>query len=227
MSRLKKPPSVSALLRLLDKRWPAATTELTHRDPWQLLVATILSAQCTDARVNLVTPGFFKRWPAIADVASARLPDIQKEIHSTGFYRNKAKSIQGAARRVLEAHAGRVPRTMAEMLEIPGVARKTANVVLGTAFGIAEGVVVDTHIHRLSRRLGLTKEDRPEKIEQDLMRLVPKARWILFGHQLVLHGRHVCQAKKPLCPDCSLRPLCPSAQLFLHKPDPKPGDEKK
>jgi len=199
------------MLRGLDRLYPAADCELDRKDPFQLLCATVLSAQCTDERVNMVTPALFARFPTPASLAEAPLPVLEDMIRSTGFFRNKAKNLTGAARVLAERWGGEVPRSMEELLQLPGVARKTANVVLGTGFGIAAGVVVDTHVTRLAQRLGLTRETVPEKIEADLMNLIPKERWILFSHQLIWHGRRVCHARKPLCDSCALAPYCPSA----------------
>jgi endonuclease-3 len=199
---------LAEILRLLDKMYPQATCALLHENPWQLLVATILSAQCTDRRVNEVTPGLFRKYPTPADFASVRPEVLANDIRSTGFFNNKAKSIVGAAQRVMGTFGGKVPRTMEEMLTIPGAARKTANVVLGTAYGLASGVVVDTHVQRLSARLDLTKHTDPVKIEQDLMKMLPKEKWILFSHQLILHGRALCVARSPKCGECDLNPLC-------------------
>ena len=199
---------VRRILEGLDKMYPGATCALHHRTPWELLVATILSAQCTDKRVNEVTPGLFAKYPTIRDFAAVRPEVLAEDIRSTGFFNNKAKAIVGAARKILADFGGEVPRTMEEMLTIPGVARKTANVVLGTAYGIASGVVVDTHVQRVSRRLDLTKQEDPVKIEQDLMKTIPQDRWILFSHQVILHGRARCTARKPRCPECLLDPLC-------------------
>lgn len=202
---------VTSLLQELHALYPSPECALVHGDPFQLLVATILSAQCTDERVNLVTPGLFAKWGTPAELAEVPLPVLEQEIRSTGFFRNKAKNIRGAARALLERHGGEVPRTMDELLELPGVARKTANVVLGTAFGIAVGVVVDTHVARLSQRLGLCRETSPEKIERDLCALVPQQDWIWFSHALIWHGRRVCAARKPACERCTLAAICPSA----------------
>jgi endonuclease-3 len=199
---------VAEILRRLDKMYPDATCALHHQGPWQLLVATILSAQCTDKRVNEVTPGLFAKYPTPADFAAVRPEVLAQDIRSTGFFNNKAKSIVGAAQRVIGAFGGEVPRTMEELLTIPGAARKTANVVLGTAYGIASGVVVDTHVQRLSKRLDLSKHTEPVKIEQDLMKIIPRERWILFSHQLILHGRALCQARGPQCGKCDLNPIC-------------------
>lgn len=204
------PERVAEILRRLEAAYPNAECALHHRNAWELLVATILSAQCTDARVNMVTPELFRQFPTPQAMAQASLPVIEEEIRSTGFYRNKAKSIVGAARKIVTDFAGKVPKTMAELLTVPGAARKTANVVLGVAYGIAEGVVVDTHVLRLSRRLGLTKETDPKKVEQDLIRIIPKDHWIQFSHELIHHGRQVCLARKPRCVDCTLETLCHS-----------------
>lgn len=192
----------------LDRMYPAATCALSHRNPWELLVATILSAQCTDKRVNEVTPDLFAKYPTPRDFAAVRPEVLARDIRSTGFFNNKAKSIVGAAKAVVSEYGGVVPKTMEEMLKIPGVARKTANVVLGTAYGIPAGVAVDTHVQRVSQRLDLTKQNDPVKIERDLMKTIPQERWILFSHQLILHGRERCQARKPRCAECLLDPLC-------------------
>lgn len=202
---------MKAILQKLDRLYPKADCELDRRNPFELLCATILSAQCTDERVNLVTPALFARFPTPAALATAPAPVIEDMIRSTGFFRNKAKSLLGAARLLCEKWAGEVPRSMDELLELPGVARKTANVVLGTAYNIAEGVVVDTHVQRLSLRLALTRKTDPKGIEQDLMKVVPQDRWIRFSHQLIWHGRRVCFARKPECGSCLLAPHCPSA----------------
>jgi len=194
----------------LDLLFPQAQCALRHENPFQLLVATILSAQCTDERVNKVTPELFRKYPTPQDYATLRNPVLEQEIRSTGFFRNKSKSLIGAAKKLLTDFGGQVPRTMEEMLTLPGVARKTANVVLGTAYGIATGVVVDTHIFRIAHRLKLSKQKTPEKVEQDLMKLVPQERWITFGHQVIWFGRKICQARKPLCPQCPMEPLCDS-----------------
>lgn len=199
---------VEEILDLLDRMYPKAICALHHRNAWELLVATILSAQCTDKRVNEVTPGLFAKYPTPRDFAAVRPEVLAEDIRSTGFFNNKAKSLVGAAKKVVGEFGGKVPRTMEEMLTIPGVARKTANVVLGTAYGIASGVVVDTHVQRVSRRLDLTRETDPVKIEKDLIRIVPQKRWILFSHQVIHHGRERCQARKPRCAICLLDPLC-------------------
>ena len=199
---------VSNILRTLDEMYPAASCALLHDNPWQLLVATILSAQCTDKRVNEVTPGLFAKYPTPQDFAAVRPEVLANDIRSTGFFNNKAKSIVGAALKVVNQFGGQVPRTMDEMLTIPGAARKTANVVLGTAYGIASGVVVDTHVTRISRRLDLTKNTEPVKIEEDLKKIIPQERWILFSHQIILHGRALCVARAPECGQCGLNSLC-------------------
>jgi endonuclease-3 len=202
------PKRVHAILRKLDEAYPAATCALTHDDPFQLLISTILSAQCTDERVNRVTSILYKKYRNAKDLAYADPNEIEKEIRPTGFFRNKTKSIIGASKKIVEGFKGEVPASMAELLTLPGVARKTANVVLGTAFGIAAGVVVDTHVQRLSRRLDLSKNTDPKKIEQDLMRIIPQDRWVLLAHQLIWHGRRVCQARKPKCLECNLERIC-------------------
>jgi endonuclease III len=202
------PARVRAILKGLDAAYPAATCALRHENPWQLLIATILSAQCTDEVVNVVTTTLFPKYPDAKALAYANPSEVEQDIRPTGFFRNKTKSIMGASKRILEELRGEVPRTMEELLTLPGVARKTANVVLGCAFGIAAGVVVDTHVQRLSGRLDLTKNTDPKKIEQDLMQILPQDRWILFSHQLIWHGRRVCQARKPKCIDCNLERIC-------------------
>ena len=199
---------VRAILKKLDEAYPAATCALTHHNAFQLLIATILSAQCTDERVNQVTPKLFAKYPAPSDLAYANPAELQQEIRSTGFFRNKTKSIIGASKTIVEQFHGQVPKTMDEMLTLPGVARKTANVVLGTGFGITSGIVVDTHVQRVSGRLDLTKNTDPKKIEQDLMHVIPQEKWIHFAHQVIWHGRRVCQARKPLCIECNLERIC-------------------
>ena len=199
---------LEGIFTTLDKLFPQATCALHHDNPWQLLVATILSAQCTDERVNKVTPGLFAKYPAVQDFANASRDELAQDIRSTGFFNNKSRSLIGAARAILAEHQGQVPRTMEELLRVPGAARKTANVVLGTAYGVASGVVVDTHVQRIARRLDLTKNDDPVKIEQDLMKIVPQDRWILFAHQLIHFGRQICIARKPRCASCPLDPIC-------------------
>jgi endonuclease III len=199
---------IARILAGLDKLFPDVTCALHHKDAWQLLVATILSAQCTDERVNKVTPGLFKKYPTIQDFANVSQDELANDIRSTGFFNNKARSVIGAAKKILEDHDGIVPKTMDQMLEIPGAARKTANVVLGTAYNIASGVVVDTHVQRIAQRLDLTKNTEPVKIELDLMKTVPQAKWILFSHQVIHFGRQICVARKPRCSSCPLDPLC-------------------
>ncbi len=199
---------IAKILECLDEMYPNVTCELHHENAWQLLVATILSAQCTDKRVNMVTPGLFKKYPDIRDFAAVSPEELGEDIKSTGFYNNKAKSVIGAAKRVLSEFGGVVPETMEEMLTIPGAARKTSNVVLGTVYGIASGVVVDTHVQRISRRLDLTTEEDPVKIEKDLTKILPQSRWILFSHQMIHHGRRLCMARNPQCGDCAINPLC-------------------
>jgi endonuclease-3 len=196
------------ILAELDTLYPAATCALHHHNAWELLVATILSAQCTDRRVNEVTPGLFRKYPAIRDFANANQAELAMDIRSTGFFNNKSKSLIGAAKKILTDFGGEVPRNMEDLLKVPGAARKTANVVLGTAFGIPSGVVVDTHVQRVTRRLDLTKNEDPAKIEQDLVKTVPKDRWILFSHQVIHFGRNLCEARKPKCPECPLDPVC-------------------
>jgi endonuclease-3 len=196
------------ILQALDQRYPNVTCALKHQEAWQLLVATILSAQCTDERVNKVTPGLFRKYPEIQDFAAVKPEVLAEDIRSTGFFNNKAKSITGAARKILSDHGGKVPRTMEELLSVPGAARKTANVVLGTAYGIASGVVVDTHVARIANRLDLTKHADPVKIEQDLIKALPEDRWIHFAHQVIHFGRQMCIARKPKCQECPLEPHC-------------------
>jgi endonuclease III len=203
------------ILTALDSLYPNATCALHHRNAWELLVATILSAQCTDKRVNEVTPGLFAKYPTVEDFANAPQEQLANDIRSTGFFNNKAKSVIGAARRILTEFGGQVPRTMEELLTVPGAARKTSNVVLGTAYGIASGVVVDTHVQRVAARLDLTKNEEPVKIEQDLMKILPQQRWILFSHQIIHFGRNICVARKPRCPECPLDPVCYAADKTL------------
>ena len=202
---------IEAILAGLDEMYPAATCELVHDNAFQLIVATILSAQCTDKRVNMVTPEVFRRWPDAASLARAKPKELEKVIQSTGFFRAKTKNLIGMAKGLVKNHGGEVPREMDALLPLPGVARKTANVVLGTAFGIADGVVVDTHVARLSARLALSDEEDPKKIERDLMEKIPRDRWIQFSHQLIWHGRRTCFARKPNCAACLLAPHCPAA----------------
>jgi len=199
---------LNGILDELDKLFPAATCALQHKNAWQLLVATILSAQCTDERVNKVTPDLFKKYPSMQDFANASRDELAQDIRSTGFFNNKARSLIGAARKILSDYKGQVPRTMEDLLSVPGAARKTANVVLGTAYGIASGIVVDTHVQRIAQRLDLTKNTEPAKIEEDLMKTVPTEKWILFSHQVIHFGRQICIARKPRCASCPLDPIC-------------------
>ncbi|MGE0552028.1 MAG: endonuclease III [Gemmatimonadales bacterium] len=201
------------VLARLKRAYPDATCALDHRTPYELLVATILSAQCTDVRVNLVTPALFARFPTPADLANADPAELEEMIRSTGFFRNKTRSLLGMAQALVERHGGVVPRTMDELKVLPGVGRKTANVVLGNAFGIDEGIVVDTHVTRLSRLLGLTRETDAVKIEQDLTAVVPRSDWTIVSHLLIYHGRQVCIARRPRCAECVLNDACPSAEL--------------
>jgi endonuclease-3 len=205
------PERINEILKRLDQRYPAATCALHHNSAWELLVATILSAQCTDVRVNMVTPILFEKYPTPEAFATLQPEELEPAIRSTGFFRNKSKSVVGAARKLISDFGGQVPRTMDELLQLPGVARKTANVVLGTWFKIADGIVVDTHVHRISRRLELTKHEDPRKIEQELMKVIPRDTWIIFSHQLIWHGRTLCVARKPKCVDCPLENLCHAA----------------
>lgn len=206
---------LTRILELLDEHYPNVTCELDHKTPWQLLAATILSAQCTDKRVNMVTPELFRRYPTVQDLANAHPAEVSEIIRTTGFFNNKTKSLIGAAKKLLSEFKGEVPQTMKELLGVPGAARKTANVVLGTAYGIPSGVVVDTHVQRISRRLDLTKESTPEKIEQDLMKILPQEKWILFSHQIIHHGRKICEARKPKCTICPLEQVCYSKDKRL------------
>ena len=204
------PARVEAILKGLDEAYPEAVCALTHRTPWELLVATILSAQCTDVRVNMVTPELFRRFPTPQTMAKAEIPELIELIRTTGFFNNKAKSIKGAAQAIVEQFGGKVPETLAELITVPGAARKTANVVLGVSYGKAEGVVVDTHVFRISRRLDLTKSETAEKVEQDLMKILPHDRWISYSHQVIHHGRQVCVARGPKCKECNLETVCKS-----------------
>ena len=206
---------VAEILATLDRMFPDVTCALHHSNPWELLVATILSAQCTDERVNKVTPGLFRKYPTMRDFAAVRPEVLAEDIRSTGFFNNKAKSVTGAATTILRDFGGEIPRTMEQMLTVPGAARKTANVVLGTAFGIPAGVVVDTHVQRISRRLDLTKKTEPVQIEQDLMKIIPQNKWILFSHQVIHHGRSLCIARRPKCADCPLDPICYAADKTI------------
>jgi endonuclease-3 len=199
---------VAAILAKLEEAYPDATCELRHENPFQLLVSTILSAQCTDVRVNQVAETLYKKYPDAKAFAYATPSELEMEIRPTGFFRNKTKSVMGASKAILERFGGEVPRTMEEILTLPGVARKTGNVVLGTAYGITSGIVVDTHVLRLSKRLDLTRNDDPKKVEQDLMQVIPREKWIQFSHQLIWHGRRVCHARKPKCTECNLESLC-------------------
>ena len=219
-ARKEKPPSkynpvaperVSEILKRLDQLYPNVTCALTHTSAWELLVATILSAQSTDVNVNRVTPELFRKYPTVEAFAALTPEQLEPDVRSTGFFRNKSKSVVGAAKQVVADFGGQVPHTMEELLTLPGVARKTANVVLGSWFKIAEGVVVDTHVHRISRRLELTTNSDPQKIEQDLMRVIPRDKWILFSHQIIWHGRKLCIARKPKCVDCLLENICHAA----------------
>ena len=212
---MTKAERVQALVKAFPKVYPDAHCELDFKTPLQLLVATILSAQCTDKRVNLVTPALFARYRSAKEFAAAQPEELEKAIQSTGFFRNKAKSIRAAAAAIERNHRGKVPKTMAELHALPGVGRKTANVVLGNAFNVNEGIVVDTHVARLSGRLGLTKENNPEKIERDLMKLVPREHWTNWSHWLIWHGRRRCFARKPDCRNCEVLKLCPSGPKFI------------
>ena len=206
---------IGPILRILHREYPRSRTALQFETPLQILVATILAAQCTDERVNQITPALFRKYPDAAALASADRQELEAEIRPTGFFRNKAKSIIGAARKIVADFGGVVPARMDQLVTLPGVARKTANIVLSSGYGIAEGIAVDTHVKRLSGRLGLSRQRDPEKIERDLLKLVPKGEWLDFNYMLVNHGRKVCQARKPRCPACPLRTLCPSAvKLF-------------
>jgi endonuclease-3 len=205
----QKKARVAKIIAGLQKAYPNAHCELDHSNSLELLIATILSAQCTDKRVNMVTPQLFKKYRTAQDFANARLSELEEEIKTTGFFRNKAKSITKATRNIVEKHGGKVPNTMEELIALGGVGRKTANVVLGNAFGINKGVVVDTHVARLSERLGLTKEEDPAKIEMALMNLVPQEQWTLFSHWLIWHGRRRCYARSPDCPNCEIKSVCP------------------
>lgn len=211
-----KPARVAEILDILHATYPNAECALVHKDAWQLLVATILSAQCTDVRVNMVTPKLFATYPTPAEMAKAPIEAIEEIIRTTGFYHNKAKSIQGAGRVISEQFHSKVPETMAELLTVPGAARKTSSVVLGVAYGKAEGIVVDTHVFRLSRRLGLSQSDTAQAVEQDLMKVIPHPRWIQFSHELIYLGRQICEARKPKCAACPLEQLCKSPDKTWH-----------
>ena len=210
------PERIAAILKALDEAYPDAVCALHHKTPWELLVATILSAQCTDVRVNMVTPELFRRFPTPAAMAKAPMPELIALIRTTGFFNNKAKSIQGAAKAIVEKFNGQVPRTLAELITVPGAARKTANVVLGVSYGVAEGVVVDTHVFRIAHRLNLAKADTPQKVEEELMKILPREKWIDFSHQIIHHGRQVCIARKPKCNLCNLEQLCHSKDKTWH-----------
>lgn len=205
------------IIKRLRKAYPDAHCALRHTNPFELLIATILSAQCTDERVNIVTATLFRKYKSPQDFVKVSQPELERDIHSTGFFRNKAKNIKAASRRIIDVYDGRIPQTMDEILTLGGVARKTANVVLGNAFGIASGIVVDTHVGRLSQRLGLTEQKTPEKIERDLQELVPKKHWVMFPHWLIFHGRQICQARKPKCLECVLSGICPSYEFFVEQ----------
>jgi len=200
-------------LRRLDRMYPDATCALVHEGPYELLVATILSARCTDKVVNTVTPELFRRFPTPASLAEAEQGEVEQIVHACGTFRNKAKNLRAAARQLVEEHEGRVPDRMEALTELAGVARKTANVVLGTAYGIAEGIVVDTHVHRIANRLGFVRQDTPEKTERALLERIPRRRWIKLSHQLIEHGRERCVARKPRCESCTLAPDCPAAEV--------------
>jgi endonuclease-3 len=205
---------IGKIIRILRREYPNSRTALRYETPLQILIATILAAQCTDERVNKVTPGLFQKYPTAADFANADRATLEAEIRSTGFFRNKAKSIIGAARKIVEDYGGEVPSMMEELLTLPGVARKTANIVLSSGYGKAEGIAVDTHVRRLAGRLELSRQTVPEKIEKDLLKIVPRRDWLDFNYILVNHGRKICKARKPLCPQCAVRKLCPSAVTF-------------
>ena len=213
MSDDKKKRTIEIIKRL-KKAYPDAHCALNHSNAFELLIATILSAQCTDERVNIVTADLFRKYRGPRDYLKVPQSQLERDIHSTGFFRNKSKNIQAACKRIVEEYGGKVPDSMEELLTLPGVARKTANVVLGNAFGIASGIVVDTHVARLSQRLGLTKNETAEKIETDLRELVPKKHWIMFSHWLITHGRRICQARKPKCRECVLAKVCPSFEIY-------------
>lgn len=214
--RETSPERVSEILRILAETYPEAECALHHKSPWELLVATILSAQCTDVRVNMVTPKLFETYPTPKAMAEAPIEALEELIRTTGFYHNKAKSIQGAGRVITEQFANKVPKTMAELLTVPGAARKTASVVLGVAYGLSEGIVVDTHVFRLSRRLGLSRSETPQAVEQDLMKVIPKDRWIQLSHELIHHGRSICEARKPKCAECPLEQICHAPDKTWH-----------
>jgi len=209
---------IETIIKVLKKEYPLSRTALEFQNPLQIMVATILSAQCTDKRVNMVTPALFAKYPRVQDFAQARTEELEEEIRSTGFYRNKARNIIAAADRIIADFQGRVPDTMEELLTLPGVARKTANIILSDGFGKAEGIAVDTHVKRLAGRMGLSREKDPNKIERDLMAVVPRSEWLDFNHILVDHGRAVCRARKPECPRCVVRRFCPFPDQLEKKP---------
>jgi endonuclease-3 len=213
---------IGKIIRILRREYPRSRTSLEYETPLQILVATILAAQCTDERVNQITPALFRKYPTAAALAGADLEVLEAEVRPTGFFRNKARSIIGASRKIVEDFGGEVPANMADLVTLPGVARKTANIVLSSGYGIAEGIAVDTHVKRLSGRLGLSRQGDPEKIERGLMKLVAKKDWLDFNYMLVNHGRKVCQARKPGCPACPLRTLCPSAVKLFPELKPSP-----
>ena len=208
-TRIEKKSQALRVCRALERAYPKATCALTHANPYQLLVATILSAQCTDARVNMVTPELFARFPSPSELASAKSGDLEALIRSTGFFRAKARSLLAMAQHVVDRHDGEIPRSLADLTALAGVGRKTANVVLGTAFGIASGIVVDTHVKRLAKRLGLTSKSAPEQIERELMEVIPGSKWVDFSHRMIQHGRLICVARRPRCENCSLASICP------------------
>jgi endonuclease III len=216
-SKLQRQARTQEIIKLLKRAHPDAKCALNHSNAFELLIATILSAQCTDERVNKVTADLFRKYRKPEDYLKVRDTEVQQDIKTTGFFRNKTKSIQGACKVLIEEFGGEVPRTMEELLRVPGAARKTSNVVLGVAYGIAEGVVVDTHVSRLSQRLKLTRQKDPVKIEKDLIELVPKKDWIIFSHLLIFHGRRICKARRPLCEECVVERLCPSSMLKTGK----------
>ncbi len=216
-TKIQRQARTREIIKLLRRAHPDARCALNHSNAFELLVATILSAQCTDERVNKVTADLFRKYRKPEDYLKVRDTELQQDVKTTGFFRNKTKSIQGACKVLIEEFGGEVPRTMAELLRVPGAARKTSNVVLGVAYGIAEGVVVDTHVSRLSQRLKLTRQKDPVKIEKDLLELVPKKDWIIFSHLLIFHGRRVCKARRPLCEECAVEKLCPSSMLKTGK----------
>jgi endonuclease-3 len=220
MSNTELKQRTRKIIKLLKRAYPDAKCSLNHSNAFELLIATILSAQCTDVRVNIVTQDLFRKYRKPEDYLKVSAKELERDIRTTGFFRNKTKSIQGTAKILTETYAGKVPETIEELLELPGVARKTANVVLGNAFGINSGVVVDTHVTRLSHRLALSAEKTAEKIEQDLIEIVPKKEWVIFSHLLIAHGRAICKARNPLCDQCPVEKLCPSSYLKTGEPPP-------